>query len=784
MIKIQQEVLAQFLSKIALFSLAGVLSSTPAFAAAGPDLQIQTGIFALSATQAAPGEPISAAARVVNSGGMGSKATTANIRISRSATSPTTTDPLLATLTFGVLAPNTSVPLTASLRIPADYSAGPAFVWIILDPNSWAGQSASAEANDRTAVPITIVSKTATPTTPTTGQAPQAPVLEYGSTIRPELGEGFKLAEAPWLRISHSGNNEFFRIVVWDVDDNKVTYDTKFYATTHSIPASVIQVGGRYRFEVTANWQGRSSAPALGYFWMAGTRAGISLPATITISSGSFNLAAGGRLVVEGIVRDSAGLSVANVDVFAEDGFYRQTRILGRSDAQGRFSAHYDAPASAPFGLYAIRFTAGTATQLAVIQVSNTTQPFLELPALDLRLGAVSALSGDALALTAKSTPMLATSTPVIDQLKSTARSISVNVGPAIVDELKRRGRDPFTYILVVGAVVCVVPASAAAVAPVCPYVFEEVASAAADSIFRITANSIVNASTMSAEDKALVKQIIDKVDNVRSMVALARSGAVLSRFDLYGSTWGAASALWEIRTDAENRVTQISLTGAGQGESETRSLVIIPKVPVARSGSMPVLATSTASGSGSISPTPSTTSSSGVNQGGTNAGGTNSSSGPAPTTSGSASTAVITNTATTPTAVVPSSRIVEISTLALAGGGSPLISGFRIAGDASKTVVVRAIGPTLTQFGVSGALSDPILKMFDNAGRQIGENDDWGGDTGITNAFRAVGLFPLEIRSKDAALLITVSPGTYTVQASTRGTALGVALLEVYELP
>ncbi|MCX6954222.1 MAG: hypothetical protein NTV51_18890, partial [Verrucomicrobia bacterium] len=92
---------------------------------------------------------------------------------------------------------------------------------------------------------------------------------------------------------------------------------------------------------------------------------------------------------------------------------------------------------------------------------------------------------------------------------------------------------------------------------------------------------------------------------------------------------------------------------------------------------------------------------------------------------------------------------------------GDILIAGFVIAGQTPKTVLIRAIGPTLGSFGVGGALADPKLELFGDAGK-LRENDNWGGDAQLSSTFFAVGAFPLTATSRDAVLLVTLSPGSY----------------------
>ena len=130
--------------------------------------------------------------------------------------------------------------------------------------------------------------------------------------------------------------------------------------------------------------------------------------------------------------------------------------------------------------------------------------------------------------------------------------------------------------------------------------------------------------------------------------------------------------------------------------------------------------------------------------------------------------------TATTP-------RLVNVSVLKHLGSG--VTAGFVIGGSSARRVLVRAIGPTLAAFGVDGAVADPRLTLF--AGQtERGGNDNWGGGSSLAAAFTQVGAFALAADSRDAALLVTLEPGNYTVQVAGVSGTTGVALIEVYEVP
>jgi len=133
-----------------------------------------------------------------------------------------------------------------------------------------------------------------------------------------------------------------------------------------------------------------------------------------------------------------------------------------------------------------------------------------------------------------------------------------------------------------------------------------------------------------------------------------------------------------------------------------------------------------------------------------------------------------------------PNSSLINVSArMEVTSGDGLLIAGFVIGGSVPKTVLIRGVGPTLSQFGVPGVLADPQIAVFSGA-TEIDSNAGWG--TGSTSAaqlsavFASVGAFPLPAGSADAALVLTLQPGAYTVQVSSVSNADGVALIEVYD--
>lgn len=138
---------------------------------------------------------------------------------------------------------------------------------------------------------------------------------------------------------------------------------------------------------------------------------------------------------------------------------------------------------------------------------------------------------------------------------------------------------------------------------------------------------------------------------------------------------------------------------------------------------------------------------------------------------------------------VTGSARLMNLSTRAFVGtGANAFFSGLSVAaGGGARRVLIRAAGPALTPLGVGGALSDPALAVMDNAGRQVagGANDNWEstGAAALRSAFAQAGAFPFAAGSRDAALVIDLVPGNYTILVTGVGGATGSALVEVYDL-
>jgi hypothetical protein len=116
--------------------------------------------------------------------------------------------------------------------------------------------------------------------------------------------------------------------------------------------------------------------------------------------------------------------------------------------------------------------------------------------------------------------------------------------------------------------------------------------------------------------------------------------------------------------------------------------------------------------------------------------------------------------------------------------GDGALIGGFVVVGNAPKTLLIRGIGPTLSGFGLVGVLADPVLTIYQD-GEALATNAGWANSAAIATAATEAGAFALAAGSRDAALLVTLKPGSYTAQVkAAQVTSSGVALIEIYEVP
>lgn len=132
------------------------------------------------------------------------------------------------------------------------------------------------------------------------------------------------------------------------------------------------------------------------------------------------------------------------------------------------------------------------------------------------------------------------------------------------------------------------------------------------------------------------------------------------------------------------------------------------------------------------------------------------------------------------PHAITIGEGLVNISSrLSIGAGETQAIAGFIISANEPKDVLMRAIGPSLTQFGVAGVLANPALEIHDQTGALIASNNDW--QDSQKTAIEASGLAPAN--AAEAAVRLILAPGAYTAVMSGGTDGGGIGLVEVYDL-
>ena len=132
--------------------------------------------------------------------------------------------------------------------------------------------------------------------------------------------------------------------------------------------------------------------------------------------------------------------------------------------------------------------------------------------------------------------------------------------------------------------------------------------------------------------------------------------------------------------------------------------------------------------------------------------------------------------------ALTTTSQLANISTRGFVSTGDNVLIGGFISGPGSDDgkVLMRAVGPSLTNVGVSAALLNPTLELFDSNGDSIAFNDDWQ-DT-AKDEIVATGLAPAD--GSESAILSALVAGSYTIVVRGVDDSAGVALVEAYHLP
>jgi hypothetical protein len=128
----------------------------------------------------------------------------------------------------------------------------------------------------------------------------------------------------------------------------------------------------------------------------------------------------------------------------------------------------------------------------------------------------------------------------------------------------------------------------------------------------------------------------------------------------------------------------------------------------------------------------------------------------------------------------VPGSRMFSTATRGFVGAGNQnLITGISIVGPDPVRMLITAKGPSLAAFGVTGALADPVLDLYDSAGRSIAVSDNIGTPAASSDLAALPGV---PTNTAESALIVVLPPGNYTAVVSGNG-GTGVALLEATDL-
>ena len=121
--------------------------------------------------------------------------------------------------------------------------------------------------------------------------------------------------------------------------------------------------------------------------------------------------------------------------------------------------------------------------------------------------------------------------------------------------------------------------------------------------------------------------------------------------------------------------------------------------------------------------------------------------------------------------------QLLNVSTRATAGvGDDVIVGGFIVSGTTNKRIVLRALGPSLTQYGVGGALADPVISLYDSGGVLMASNDNRLDLGGVVNPL-------LPPNPAEAYLTAILPPGSYTTVVEGVSGSAGVALVEAYDI-
>jgi hypothetical protein len=126
--------------------------------------------------------------------------------------------------------------------------------------------------------------------------------------------------------------------------------------------------------------------------------------------------------------------------------------------------------------------------------------------------------------------------------------------------------------------------------------------------------------------------------------------------------------------------------------------------------------------------------------------------------------------------------RAINLSTRARLGSDQDTVVAGLVVQGGRKDFLIRAVGPTPNNFGVTDSHPDPRMVIRDRHNAIVATNDRW--DANLATSSSQVGAFPLNAGSNDALARVTLDPGTYTVEVKGPAGTTGNVLVECYELP
>jgi len=131
---------------------------------------------------------------------------------------------------------------------------------------------------------------------------------------------------------------------------------------------------------------------------------------------------------------------------------------------------------------------------------------------------------------------------------------------------------------------------------------------------------------------------------------------------------------------------------------------------------------------------------------------------------------------------VDPKARLMNISARMDLAGKAIGVGGFVVEGSAAKKVLIRAVGPTLGNFGLSNVMAKPRLRLMNSASVEINSATAWDSSAGMIAEFTRLGAFGLTNGSADSVLEVTLAPGLYTCFVDDVAAVGGTVLLELYD--